>query len=391
MTAEEFLKEANSVLNELGESRKRADSLSEENKELKKDLIEKFNVISELKKRIVEIGQAGADRKILSDENAILKRKLVEKLRLIDNSSKHTEDINQLKMEKFEVISHNNQLKKEIDENKELADRFIKKLRELSLDKGDFNAIKQENSLLKSKLSEKFVQVEKLSEKIDMLTRTLVKSDKFMQELKASHDTKQKEAEFLTKQIQFLTSDQKARLSDFKKNLEEDARVINFLKSKVSELAPLQKIKEEKSVESTMKEGEIGKLSALVNQFRGKMLSLEEINKKLMRENQELEFKLKGLENERRKIMVPEAKNVSVNASVEKMVSREIDDRLKNPRVKIAGFSIDDLETNEIRAVIRTALSHGDSLEKIKNSLLSSGYKKEKIERCLVAFHNNSF
>lgn len=386
MTAEEFLKEANGVLNELGESRKLADSLSEENRELKKDLIEKLKIISELKKRIVENEQSGADKKILSDENIILKRKLVEKLRLIDDSGKHANEINLLKREKFELASQNNQLKKEIDENKELADRFIKKLRELSFGKSDFNALRQENSLLKTKLSEKLVQVEKLSEKIDMLTRTLVKSDKFLQDLKASHDSKQKEVELLSKQINFFTADQKARLFDFKKNLEEDAKVIDFLKVKVGKLAPLQKIGEEKSIELKMKEGEIEKLSGLVNQFRGKMESLEEINKKLMRENQELEFKLKNIEDENRKIMAPKVRMVPI----EKSVDREIDERLKNPHIKIAGFNLDDLETNEIRAVIRTALSHGDSLEKIKNSLLSSGYKEEKIERCL-AFHDNSF
>jgi len=295
-------------------------------------------------------------------------------------------EINQLKREKFELISQNNQLKNEIDENKELADKFIKKLKELSFNKSDFDAVRQENSLLKTKLSEKLVQVEKLSEKIDMLTRTLVKSDKFVQDLKASHDSRQKEVELLSKQINFLTADQKAKLFDFKKNLEEDAKVIDFLKVKVGKLAPLQKIGEEKSIELKMKEGEIEKLSGLVNQFRGKMESLEEINKKLMRENQELEFKLKNLEDENRKIMAPKVKMVPV----EKSVDKEIDERLKNPRVKIAGFNLDDLEINEIKAIIKTALSHGDSLEKIKNSLLSSGYKEEKIERCL-AFHNNSF
>ncbi len=306
MNAENFLKEANSVLSEIGESKKLIYSLSEENK--------------------------------------LLKRKLLEKMDMIDSLGKTLQEMNQLKNGRSELIS--------------------------------------QNSILKMKLKEKISQIEVFSSKIDMLTRTLVKGDKFIHDLKASYDTKEKEVDLLSKQIRFLTSDQKTRLTDLKKNIEEDARLIDFLKGKVGELNSLENVNEEKVVESNMRENEIERLSSLVNQFRGKADSLMEINKKLTRENQELEFRLSEAEKSRPR--ASEVKKIPVGSFIE----REIEERMKNPNVKIAGFRLDDLEMNEINAVIKTALAHGDSLNRIKNSLVSCGYKEEKIERCL-AFHNN--
>lgn len=289
------------------------------------------------------------------------------------------------------LIEENNKLKNEILENKAIIHKFIKRLKELNFDKSQFDSLRNENTLLKNKFNEKLAQTEGLSAKIDNLTRVLVKGDEFIHDLKASYDEKQKEVEFLTKKLRFLTADQKARLTDLRENLKTDAKMISILRARVGELEAVEKMKEEANASLRFKDDEIGRLSKVINQFKSRAESLEEINKKLMKENQELGYKIKGFEDRNKKIRVFEKKK---EESFRKGIEEEIEKRMSNSVVpvagKVSGFSVNDLETNEIKAMIKTAAAHGDSLEKIKNSLLSSGYKEEKIEKAL-SFYNNSF
>lgn len=339
------------------------------------------NFLKEAKGVLDEVDSYKNKIKELQQENVALKSKLVENIKIINGFGKTIEETNQLKKEKINILNKNSYLIKIIGDNKEVNEKLMKKLKEFSFAKSSYDALKEENVQLKNKLNEKLGQIEKLSAKIDCLTRTMVKGDKFIHDLKASYDSKQKEVDFLTKQVRFLTSDQKIRLSDLKRNLEDDARLITALKSRVGELKSFENIKDEKNVELKFKNDEISRLSNVANQFRSRAETLEELNKRLVKENQELTLRIGNFEKDKKNAAKVKIKQKEFAF---KELEREIEERLKGVPQKIGGFAIDEIEMNEIISMVKTALAHGDSLNNIKNSLLASGYKEEKIEKCLA-------
>jgi len=267
--------------------------------------------------------------------------------------------------------------------------------------------ISKQNAVMRALLVDKNNRILEQEQKIEEMTRLLVLADKMLSEMKEKLYKKEEKEGRLSEKLSAMASGIDGQLSEMQKNLrlsEENAKKLGIEKESVQKkLVALlsiyeksktraryldEKLKEsainlppdnKKSIEALRKsieakENELHNLSGVLNESQQKIRSLEEINTKLdVQYSQEKEI-LRRLLGKREE----EIKKLSVMAAQARPV-QAIFERKEKPVISIPK-TFDPFEKKEIESMIKIALSHGDSIEKIKESLLNAGYEKEKIE-----------
>ncbi len=265
----------------------------------------------------------------------------------------------------------------------------------------------KENVFMKKIIAEKNNKLLNQKDKIEEITRILVLSDKMLSEMKEKIYSKDEKIMRLSEKIQKIADNKKDYFSEIKKIFDdreeqikkiikqkEDAQAradqsmkayeyakkqIKYLYEKLKEASENARDYEDKKAlkilekELETRDNKIAAFDDVFKKSQYKVKYLEEMNRKLAVQHEQ-EKEVMKLMLKKREEEISNLKEVIREAAPKK-------EEAKKEKKVVINFpkSIDPFEKKELESMIKIALDHGDSIENIKESLLTAGYKKEKI------------
>lgn len=267
--------------------------------------------------------------------------------------------------------------------------------------------ISKEHAFIKALLVEKNKKIFEQQQKTEELTRLLIMADKMLSEMKekiynkeeksnrlsekltAIADSKDKAFNELGRIIDLRNEQIKSLLrermllqnrivaisnaySSAKKQLRETTEKLNETAKKVSSEEDRGKIEELKEA-IARKEKEVHSISNVFSESHSKIKELEEKNRKIIAEHeQEKEVLMRMVD--RREEEIKKLKELAKETEIKKQEPKAEKLRITVPK------TFDPLERREIESMIRIAVSHGDTISKIKESLVNAGYDPKIID-----------
>jgi len=271
--------------------------------------------------------------------------------------------------------------------------------------------ISKEHAFMKHLLVEKNRKLLEQEERIEEMTRLLVLADKMLSEMKIKIYNKEEKSARLSEKLDTIAEGQNRSLegmkkiiamrneqvkkllseralmqkklsaignaySQAKKQLEDMSKRLRETAQKITSFEDKKKTEELNSL-LKMREGELINFKRIFTESQGRIKYLEDINKKstlqyaqekevlgkiLGKRGEEIK-KLKELAAETKEPEKSETKKEAIHINVPK--------------------TFDPFEKREMESMIKIAIAHGDTIEKIKESLLNAGYEKEKINEII--------
>ena len=295
--------------------------------------------------------------------------------------------------------------------NKTILEEAKNLVEELEEAKKKLQIISKENVFMKKIIAEKNNKLLNQKDKIEEITRILILSDKMLSEMKEKIYSKDEKIMRLSEKIQKIADNKKDYFSEIKKIFDdreeqikkiikqkEDAQAradqlmkayeyakkqIKYLYEKLKEASENARDYEDKKAlkmlekELETRDNKIAAFDDVFKKSQYKVKYLEEMNRKLAVQHEQ-EKEVMKLMLKKREEEISNLKEVILEAAPKK-------EEVKKEKNVVINFpkSIDPFEKKELESMIKIALDHGDSIENIKESLLTAGYKKEKINEII--------
>lgn len=267
--------------------------------------------------------------------------------------------------------------------------------------------ISKEHAFIKALLVEKNKKIFEQQQKTEELTRLLIMADKMLSEMKEKLYNKEEKSTRLSEKLTTIADSQDKTFNELKriidlrneqiksllrervllqnrivavsnayssakKQLRDTTEKLNETAKKVSSEADRSKLEGLKDAISR-KEREVQSISKVFSDSHGKIKELEEKNRKITLEHeQEKEVLIRMVD--RREEEIKKLRELAKETEIKKQPPKMDKVRVTVPK------TFDPLERREIESMIRIAVSHGDTISKIKESLVNAGYDPKIID-----------
>lgn len=291
----------------------------------------------------------------------------VEDLKNLFNKIKESESrIVSLAEENRRLSSENAGLRKEKEASEKALTEELKKLfYSLNEHKKINRELLDENGSLKKSAQDRTIQILNAQKKVEDVTKILAQGDKIIEELKLELSEKNQDIDFLNKRIKFLESAETEKLVGIREQFERASSENISLKSELNRL------------NFALKNADSSR--TLLEDLKKRNFALEEANRRLLRQKaSDVKPTYEGS-----RIFYGEQK---LREDLNRSFSTRISPGGRGSVAVAHSVILDskfDAELGDIRAMIKLALEHGDSIPAIKDSLINTGYRKEKIEKAL--------
>ncbi len=399
-----IVEEAKNLIQQLEDSRKKIEHISGEHAFVKALLLEKNRKILEQQEKIEGLTRllAMADKMLSEMKEKV--RVNENKTNLLSEKLKSAAEGQNSGLEEIKKIIElrNEQISKLVQEKNLMQNKINLAVDAYSKQKKQLNSAK---ILLQDPAGKKAAEADR--KKIDELTRLLVMADKMLSDMREKLYNKEEKTTRLSEKLSTIADGQNKTLEEMKNAIESrDEHIKKLLRERtlmqnrvniivdaysktkkqlgesIERLRAAQQNnaseEEKKKIEEMKKiierkEAEIGNVSKIFSESRGRIKNLEEENQKIAveyaHEKEVLQRMIVKREEEIKKL-----REIAKETGPKPVLQKKGPVKINVPK------TFDPLERKELASMIKIALANGDSIERIRESLVNVGYDKDKVD-----------